>query len=202
MSSASRFKYCAPSQELRFRDLRAWKSVRWALADTRPSDVHVSSFLAALGEWNSDTNCRLRDLFLVLLLSRVQAIFHNRNEGSWYDPIKSVVFSCWSQYLAKIEYSLEDKGIISVHNVYRKRYSPVMQDKLGLSMTVCHVCHTGMHGRAFLDNNTTVREEGRIINSSSEWIRCYRTDDHSMMQTAISPHATIFAKSLRCSIKA
>jgi hypothetical protein len=77
-----------------------------------------------------------------------------------------------------------------------------MQEDLGLSMTVWQVCHGGMHGLTLVSKNIKVREEGRIINSSSEWLRYYQNDNYSMMQTAIGSHPPIFAKLLRGSIKA
>jgi hypothetical protein len=61
-------------------------------------------------------------------------------------------------------------------------------------MTVWQVCHGGMHDLTLVSKNTKVREEQGNINSSSERIRYYQTDDHSMMQTAIGSHPPIFAE--------
>ncbi|KAA8895373.1 helicase-like protein [Sphaerosporella brunnea] len=41
----------------------------------------------------------------------LQALFQNRDEGSPDDPIKSVVFSCWTQHMDLIERAFTDKGI-------------------------------------------------------------------------------------------
>jgi SNF2 family DNA or RNA helicase len=44
----------------------------------------------------------------------LQALLQNREEGSPDDPIKSVVFSCWTQHMDLIQRAFQDKGIISV----------------------------------------------------------------------------------------
>jgi SNF2 family DNA or RNA helicase len=44
----------------------------------------------------------------------LQALFQNRDDGSKDGPIKSVVFSCWTQHMDLIECAFEDNGIISV----------------------------------------------------------------------------------------
>jgi hypothetical protein len=155
--------------------------------------TNVRMVVAPIRETTSQT--------MAALLLHLSPIFHNSEEGCRHHPIKSVVFSCWSQHSDQIECAFEDKGIISVHNVYRKRYSHVMQEDLGLSMTVWQVCHGGIHGLTLISKNITAREEGGssiVLANGSDTTR----PTTSMMQTAVGAHPPIFANSLRGSIKA